>query len=62
MVFQVCNSIKMSFYIGFGGGAGLLLQMSWLLNEECGSHYESLGGGRESSWDIKRRAHVFKDS
>jgi hypothetical protein len=48
MVFQVCNSMKMNFCIGFGDGAGLLLQVSWLLNEECRSHCESLDGGKES--------------
>jgi hypothetical protein len=48
MVFEVCNSMKMNLCIGFGDGVGLLLQMSWLLKEECGSHCGSLDGGRKS--------------
>jgi hypothetical protein len=38
MVFEVCNSMKMNFCLGFGDGVGLLLQVSWLLNEKCRSH------------------------
>jgi hypothetical protein len=38
-VFEVCNSMKMSFCVGFGDGAGLLLQWGWLLNEECRSRW-----------------------
>jgi hypothetical protein len=34
MVFEVCNSMEMSFEIGFGDGTGLLLQLGWLLNEK----------------------------
>ncbi len=34
---EVCNSMKMNFCVGFGDGAGLLLQVSWLLNEKCRS-------------------------
>jgi len=37
MVFEVCNLMKMNFYIGFGDRVGLLLKVSWLLNEECKS-------------------------
>jgi hypothetical protein len=40
--------MKMNLCIGFGDGVGLLLQMSWLLKEECGSHCGSLDGGRKS--------------
>jgi hypothetical protein len=47
MVFQVCNSIEMNFWIGFGDGAGLLLQLGWLLNEECGSRSWRLVGARD---------------
>jgi hypothetical protein len=48
MVFEVCNSMKMNFCVGFGDGVSLLLQVNWLLNEECGSRCKSLDGGRES--------------
>jgi len=34
MAFEVSNLMKMSFYIGFGDGMGLLLQVNWLLNED----------------------------
>ncbi len=33
-MFEVNNSMKMNFYIGFGDGVGLLLQVSWLSNED----------------------------
>jgi hypothetical protein len=55
MVFEVCNSMKMNLCIGFGDGVGLLLQMSWLLKEECTSHCGSLDGGRKS---LKGRMHI----
>jgi len=48
LVFEVCNSMKMNFCVGFGDGISLLLQVNWLLNEECRSRCESLDGGRES--------------
>jgi hypothetical protein len=37
MVFEVYYSMKMNFSVDFGDGVGLLLQLSWLLNEECTS-------------------------
>jgi hypothetical protein len=43
MVFEVCNSMKMNFCVGFGDGVGLLLQVNWLLNEECRSRCEEIG-------------------
>jgi len=36
-VFEVCNSMKMNFCIGFSDGMGLSLQLGWLLNEGCKS-------------------------
>ncbi len=27
--------MEMNFWVGFGDGVGLLLQLGWLLNEEC---------------------------
>jgi hypothetical protein len=29
--------MKMNFWVGFGDGMGLLLELGWLLNEECES-------------------------
>jgi hypothetical protein len=43
MVFEVYNSMKMSFCLGFSDGVGLLLQVSWVLNEECISHCREIG-------------------
>jgi hypothetical protein len=37
MVFKICNSMEMSFRIGFGDGAGLQLPLGWLFNEPCRS-------------------------
>ncbi len=42
-MFEVCNSMKMSFCLGFDDGMGLLLQVSWVLNEECISHCGEIG-------------------
>ncbi len=55
MVFEVCNSMEMSFWVGLGDGASLLLQLGWLLNEECRSHSWKLVGvgdwmGASESW------------
>ncbi len=36
-MFEVCNSMEMSFRIGFGDGVGLLLPLEWLFNEPCKS-------------------------
>jgi len=48
MVFEVYNSMKMNFCVGFGDGMGLLLQWGWLLNEECGSRWGVWMEARES--------------
>jgi hypothetical protein len=29
MVFEVCNSMEMNFWVGFSDGVDLLLQLSW---------------------------------
>jgi hypothetical protein len=47
MVFEVCNSMEMSFLIGFGDGMGLLLQLDRLLNEECKSRSGRMVGAKD---------------
>ncbi len=46
-MFEVCNSMEMSFRVGFGDGMNLSLQLGWLLNEECRSPSEGLVGEGE---------------
>ncbi len=48
MVFEVHNSMKMNFCVGFSDGTGLLLQWGWFLNEECGSRWGVWMEARES--------------
>jgi hypothetical protein len=36
-MFEVCNSMEMSFRIGFGDGGGIPLPPGWLFNEPCRS-------------------------
>jgi hypothetical protein len=60
MVFEVCNSMEMNFWISFGDGACLLLSLGWLLNEPCksrctrlvgvGKLMESRKSGRNNKW------------
>jgi hypothetical protein len=62
MVFEDCNSMEMSLRVGFCDGVGLLLQLGWLLNEECKPCNEGLVGVRDwmeakESWmDYKQRS------
>jgi hypothetical protein len=40
-------SLQWTFWVGFGDGMGLLLQLGWLLNEEWGSCSCKLIGARD---------------
>ncbi len=46
-MFEDCNSMEMSLRVGFCDGVGLLLQLGWLLNEECKPCNEGLVGVRD---------------
>jgi hypothetical protein len=39
--------LQWTFWVGFGDGMGLLLQLGWLLNEEWGSCSCKLIGARD---------------
>jgi hypothetical protein len=60
MVFEVCNSMKMNLCVGFGDGVGLLLQMSWLLKEGCGSHCGKFGWRKEELKGYKENSSNFQ--
>ncbi len=67
-MFEVCNSMEMSFRIGFGDGVGSLLPLGWLFNEPCRSRCTRLVGVgkvmelKESGGTISEGAQVIKSN
>jgi hypothetical protein len=57
------NSMEMSFWVGFGDGAGLLPPLGWLLNEPCRSRCTRLVGvGKVRELRESRRKDKWRSS